>query len=66
MAEDTMYLTIARDPNSSGWIAAITMGQPQLGDNNVTLLTIEVLKSRTEAREWFERMKIEKPWETRQ
>lgn len=67
MAEDTIYLTIDDDPKGRGLVAIMTQGHPQLGDNHITVLTLEVgFKTVKAARKWFKRMKVERPWETRQ
>jgi hypothetical protein len=68
MAQDKMYLTVdkqKRQPENDGYIAVISLGQPQLGDQEVTILGIKVVKDRKEAEAWFERAKIEQPWELR-
>lgn len=65
MAEDQMYLTVARkkrQPQNDGYIAIISRGQPQLGDEEITVLTLEVVKNMKEAELWYRRMKIEQPW----
>jgi hypothetical protein len=68
MAEDKIYLTVSRDkrqPQNDGYIAVISQGQPQLGDNTCTVLDVELVKNMKEANAWFKRMKIDRPWETR-
>jgi hypothetical protein len=66
MAQDTMYLTVDRDREVGGMIAVISMGSPQHGDTNVAILSVERVKNRKEAKAWYRRMKVERPWETRQ
>jgi len=66
MAEDTMYLTVNENPDGPGLIAVITMGQPQLGDKCVVVLDVTIVPDIAAADAWYEREKIEKPWETRQ
>jgi len=66
MAEDYIYLTVDKDPKGRGLLAIMTQGHPQFGDANCTVLTLEVVPNMKAAKLWFERMKIEKPWETRQ
>jgi hypothetical protein len=66
MAEDTMYLTIKDDKEKGGMIAVISMGHPQLGDKNVNVLDVNRVPDKKAAEEWYERMKLERPWETRQ
>jgi hypothetical protein len=68
MAQDKMYLTVAREkrePQKDGYIAVITRGQPQLGDEEVTVLTVEVVKNVKEAKAWYKLMRVERPWELR-
>ena len=65
MAENRMYLTTAPNPNGKGLLAIISQGQPQLGDVNVTVLTLEIVKNMKEVKSWYRRMKIERPWEAR-
>lgn len=66
MAEDTMYLTVDRDREKGGMIAVITRGQPQLGDESVVILSVERFKNMKEAKTWYRRMRVERPWEARQ
>lgn len=65
MAEDVIYLTVGLDPRGRGLVAIVTMGQPQLGDENVNVLSLEIVKTEAEAKAWFEQVKIDRPWETR-
>lgn len=65
MAEDRIYLTVSREkrqPQNDGYLAIISSGQPQLGDDETTVLTLEVVKNMKEAKAWYRRMKIEQPW----
>jgi hypothetical protein len=69
MAENKMYLTVDREkrkPQNDGYVAVISMGSPQLGDENVVILDVEIVKNMKEAKAWYKRMIVEKPWETRQ
>lgn len=69
MAADTLYLTVDRErrqPQNDGYIAVITLGNYQAGDDPITVLSVEVVKNMKTAKQWFRRMKIERPWETRQ
>jgi len=68
MAEDHYYLTVARErrqPQNDGYIAVISLGQPQLGDDHVTVCDVEVVPNMKAARKWFKRQVAEKPWEPR-
>lgn len=66
MAESKMYLTVSDDPRGRGKLAIVTLGHPQRGDAKCEVLTLTVVKDHAEACAWYERMKIERPWETRQ
>lgn len=68
MAEDHIYLTVdrqKRQPQNDGYIAVISQGSPQRGDEHCTVLTVEVVKNMKAAKAWYRRMKIERPWEPR-
>lgn len=65
MAENKIYLTVSkskRQPQNDGYVACISMGQPQLGDKEITVLTVELVQNMKEAKKWFKRMKVEQPW----
>jgi hypothetical protein len=66
MAEDRLYLTVddhKRQPQNDGYIAVISRGHPKAGDQNSTVLMVKVVKNAQEAKAWFKRMEIERPWE---
>lgn len=65
MAQDTMYLTVDREKKDGGYIAVISLGSPQHGDEKVTVLTVDRVKNMKAAKAWFKRMKAERPWEPR-
>lgn len=65
MAEDKIYLTTDKNPNGPGLLAVMTLGHPQRGDADWTILLIEVVPDLDAAEEWFEEMYIEMPWERR-
>lgn len=68
MAEDKIYLTVAnekRQPQDDGYIAVISQGSPQKGDGVTVILDVELVANLDEAEQWFERMLVERPWETR-
>jgi hypothetical protein len=60
-----LCLTTGRDEQGR-LIAICSDGSPQLGDTHVTILSLEVVQTVSEAQEWFGRMVVERPWETRQ
>ena len=65
MAQDRIYLTVGREkrkPQNDGYIAVISQGQPQLGDEEVTVLSVEIVKNMKAAKAWYKRMCIERPW----
>lgn len=69
MAEDKIYLIVDREkrqPENDGYVAVISMGNPQLGDKNIIVLDVEIVKNMKEAKIWYRKMKIKRPWETRQ
>jgi hypothetical protein len=66
MAENQFYLSMGPDPKGRGVLAVISLGSPQRGDKDVTVCTLEIVKNRKEAKQWFRRMMIERPWEARQ
>lgn len=51
-----------RKPQNDGYIALITAGHPQFGDEEVTILSVSVVKNMEEAKQWFDKMKVEQPW----
>jgi hypothetical protein len=68
MSQSKIYLTVGREkrrPQNDGYIAVISYGQPQCGDYECTVLDVELVKNMKEAKAWFRKMKIERPWETR-
>jgi hypothetical protein len=69
MSENRIYLTVAdnkREPKKGSYIAVISRGQPQEGDENVDVLDVEFVGSMEEATDWFKQMLVERPWEARQ
>lgn len=65
MSLDHIYLTVEREkrqPQNDGYIAVISQGQPQFGDEKVVILDVEVVKNMKEAKAWYKRMKLEQPW----
>lgn len=69
MNEDRIFLTVAREkrqPQNDGYIAVISQGSPQLGSEQTTILTLQVVRNRKAAMAWYRRMIVERPWETRQ
>lgn len=66
MSEDQLYLTVAlkkRQPENDGYLAVISQGNPQLGDKQTTVLTVEVVENMEAARRWFKQQCEERPWE---
>jgi hypothetical protein len=58
------YLTIGKTEDGRT-LAICSDGTPQRGHDGVTVLSLEVVASEPEARQWFKRVRKEKPWETR-
>lgn len=68
MTENKIYLSVdrkKRQPQNDGYVAILSYGSPQLGDKNVTILTVEVVHNMKAAKCWYKQMLIERPWETR-
>lgn len=71
MSEDRLYLTVGRKKEWNqthtlyGYIAVISLGQPQLGDERTIICDVEVVDNMKQAKQWFKRMKVERPWEPR-
>lgn len=69
MAQDRIYMTVdrkKRQPQNDGFIAVISQGSPQRGDDQVTVLSVEIVKNKKAADIWFKRQLAERPWEARQ
>lgn len=59
------YLTTGRVEDGR-LMAVCSDGSPQWGHAHVTVLSVECVASEAEARVWFDRIMLERPWETRQ
>jgi hypothetical protein len=60
-----LYLTTGPDKEGRGLLALISDGSPQWGDEEITVLDVEIFQSIEEAREWFAEMQILQPWNRR-
>lgn len=60
-----LYLTVGRCDDGR-MLAICSDGTQQRGHTPVTILTIQVVATVAEARDWFKRVILERPWETRQ
>lgn len=59
-----LYLTNSPHPSEPGKILAIiTDGQTRCGSPDMIVLTLDVFNTAKEALQWFERCKIERPWD---
>ncbi len=65
MAEHVIYLTTGKNPKGDGLVAIASRGQPQLGDVTCSILAVEVVPDVEAAEKWFEKMRVERPWEAR-
>ncbi len=66
MAEYQFYLSIGPHPRIAGkFVAVISRGQPQVGDDSAYVLDVEVCSSVEEAQTWGLRILAEQPWEPR-
>lgn len=66
MSDHTLYLTTKWFQERGEFVAVLSFGQPQLGDENPVIVDVNAFKTKRECRAWFRRMKKERPWETRQ
>lgn len=66
MAVDQIYLTVSREKYEKGYLAVLSYGQPQLGDEDCKVLDCTWVQNMKEAKAWKKQMINEKPWETRQ
>lgn len=66
MTKGRLYMTHAWNEEKQAHLAVITDGHPRMGDGHVEVLTVELLPSPRACRQWFKRMRKERPWETRQ
>ena len=53
------------DDEKQAYLAIATNGHPQAGDTEVMVLTVALLPTPRACREWFKRMRKERPWEIR-
>lgn len=58
------YLTYG-ETEDGRMLAICSDGTPQLGHKPVTVLTLEVVENRKEAKRWFKRVIVEQPWKER-
>lgn len=65
MTQGRLYMTHAWNDEQQAYLAIITDGHPH-GGEEVTVLTLELLPTTRACRQWFKRMRKERPWETRQ
>ena len=68
MAENKIYLSVAktkRQPENDGYVAVISQGHIQHGDKECIVLDVEVVKNMKEAKRWYKKALIERPWEPR-
>lgn len=64
--EMNIILTVGWDGCRGVYMAVVTDGSVQDGDENVSVLDVELCKTREDAEEWGRKTMLEKPWETRQ
>jgi hypothetical protein len=63
---ERLFLTYAWKADRNGYLAVVSEGHPRLGDEEVTVCTVALLPTPRACRQWFRRMRKERPWETRQ
>ncbi len=68
MSPDRYYLTVGRQkrPEGDGYVAVISIGSPQAGDEKVTVLSVDVVPNMKAAKRWYREQMTSKPWESRQ
>lgn len=64
MAENFYYLTTKMIDGRL--IAVISLGSPQKGDKDIVVCSVNTVSTQEEAVDWYRRMLVERPWETRQ
>ena len=62
----SVVLTVGWDGSRGVYMAVITDGSVQDGDENVSVLDVELCATKDEAEEWGRKTMLEKPWDTRQ
>lgn len=65
MAQHRLYMTHDWSEEHDAYMAVITAGHPRMGDDKCEVLTVQLLPSPRACRQWFKRMRKERPWETR-
>lgn len=68
MAEDQYYLTVSKKKiktgkGQRGKLALITLGSKQLGDKQVIVCSVNVVKNEEEAARWYEEQMETREWE---
>jgi hypothetical protein len=67
MIEGRIYLTLSPEKRrDGGYLAVLSEGQPQFGNEEITILSAEVVKNKKAAKIWGRKMLAERPWETKQ
>lgn len=61
-----LYLTTGRVTKGGNLMAYCTDGTTQMNHDPITILAVQPVRSEGEAREWFLRIREERPWEDRQ
>lgn len=60
-----LYMVHNWDKERQAYLAVITDVDPRFNDE-ITVLTVELLPTKRDCRRWFKKMREERPWETRQ
>lgn len=66
MSEAAYYLTTSPNPKGPGLLCVISIGHPQRGDAEVVVCDVEICPNKKEAKRWYRKMLVERPWEPRQ
>jgi hypothetical protein len=60
-----LYLTALWDQEKGAYVAVVTEGHASAGDTTVTCCTVSLQPTERACRQWFKRMRKERPWEAR-
>jgi hypothetical protein len=67
MAEDCYYLTLSRDKltrkGKTGYLAVITKGSKILGDKEIIVCSVTLVKNKKQARLWYQKEMETREWE---
>lgn len=65
MAEDKFYVTVSRHPRGDAYIALISLGHPNHGDENVTVCDIQNCETAAKGKAWGDAQLADPEWHKR-